>query len=103
MPQSPHVLDNWHLSQSLYVPGGSPYDNPTPVLQSPSSNPDPGFLWYPMPSNPLDRIIIQPPQAFPFFTGGQLAAYQAANELLGLGQGDTPDFRGQYLNVASDA
>jgi hypothetical protein len=99
MPQSPDVLDNWHLSQSLYVPGGSPYDNPTPVLQSPSSNPDPGFLWYPMPSNPLDSIIIQPPQAFPFFTDGQLVAYQAANEVLGFGQGNTPDFRGQYLNV----
>jgi len=99
MPQSQNLLDNWHLSQSLYVPGGSPYDNPTPVLQSPPSNPDPGFLWYPMPSNPLDSIITQPPQAFPFFTDGQLAAYQAANELLGFGQGDTPDFRGQYLNV----
>jgi hypothetical protein len=99
MPQSQNLLDNWQVSQSIYVPGGSPYGNPTPVLQSPPSNPDPGFLWYPMPSNPLDSIIIQPPQAFPFFTGGQLAAYQAANELLGFGQGDTPDFRGQYLNV----
>ena len=97
--QSPQVLDNWQLSQSLYVPGGSPYDSPTPVLQSPPSNPDPGFIWYPMPANPLDSIITRPPQAFPFFTGGQLTAYQAANELLGFGQGDTPDFRGQYLNV----
>jgi hypothetical protein len=97
--QSPQVLDNWQLSQSLYVPGGSPYDSPTPVLQSPPSNPDPGFIWYPMPANPLDSIITLAPQAFPLFTDGQLAAYQAANEVLGYGQGNTPDFRGQYLNV----
>ena len=100
----PNMLNNWHTGQNIYVPGGSPYGNPTLELRPPPANTDDtGFFWYPMPSSPLNAIIAQAPQPFGFFSGDQLTAYQYINQQLNLGQGQTPDLRGQYLNVAPGA
>jgi hypothetical protein len=94
-------LDNWHLGQCLTVTGGSPYGGPPLALASSSSDPEPSFLWYLMPASPLSAILAQAPVPFLAFTGNQLVSYQYINQQLGLGQGETPDFRGQYLNIGA--
>ena len=103
--EAPNQIDNWHVSEFLVVTGGesgpvSPYGEPL-VVVAPRGTPNPSYFWYLTPSSPLDAILAHGPVPFPAFTGDQLTAYQYMNQMVGLGQGDTPDLRGQYLNVGA--
>ncbi|QHN03249.1 ricin-type beta-trefoil lectin domain protein [Granulicella sp. WH15] len=99
--EAANQIENVQVSQSLVVAGGSSEPvSPVgePLVEVVAGTANLSYDWYAIPSNPLDAILAQAPVPFPAFTGDQLIAYQYINQRLGLGTGDTPDLRGQYLN-----